>query len=289
MTQDLDSLLPTEPRNRREFIAAKIAAGFALAVQPIASQTTIYTSPAGLNAGDVVIPAGDIQMPGYRAMPREGGPFPTILVVQEIFGVHEHIRDLCRRFAKQGFFAVAPSLYHRQGDATKISNIQELIGGIVSKVSDKQVMTDLDATVKWAQASGSTDVNKLSVTGFCWGGRIVWMYAAHNPQVKAGAAWYGRLVGDPNPMSPTNPVDIAKDLKAPVMGLYGGRDQGIPQDTVERMRAALKTAGKAESMIQVYPDAEHGFNADYRPSYNKAAADDANAKLIAFFKQHGAA
>jgi carboxymethylenebutenolidase len=224
-------------------------------------------------------------MPAYRAMPARGGNHPIVLVIQEIFGVHEHIKDLCRRFAKAGYLAVAPELYARQGDVSKLSDIQQIMG-VVGKVPDAQVMSDLDATAKWAAANGGNG-SKMAVTGFCWGGRATWMYAAHNPQLKAAAAWYGPLVGDPTPLKPTNPVDIAKDLKVPVLGLYAARDTGITQEHVAKMREALRAAGNKNAEIIVWSEAAHGFNADYRPSYSASAAPDAWNRMMLFFKDHG--
>ena len=200
------------------------------------------------------IPVADGEMPAYRAMPATGGPFPVLLVVQEIFGVHEHIRDICRRLAKQGYMAIAPALYTRQGDVAHMTDIQEIVAKVVSKVPDAQVMSDLDAAVAYAEASGHGDTARLGITGFCWGGRIVWLYAAHSPALKAGVAWYGRLVGEAKPLTPRHPIDIVGDLKAPVLGLYGGADQSIPVETVDRMRAACKAAGKTCELV-VYPDA----------------------------------
>lgn len=283
---DIESLLPQFPRNRREFLVTKLAAGFALAVQPVTAQT-ITTDTEGLTAGEVKIPVRDGEIPAYRAMPAKGRNFPTVLVVQEIFGVHEHIKDICRRLAKRGYLAVAPELYARQGDVSKISNIQEIFSQVVSKVPDEQVLSDLDAAAGWAAKNGG-DANKLAITGYCWGGRIVWLYAAHNPSVKAGVAWYGRLVGDPSPMTPKHPVDVAASLKAPVLGLYAEKDGGIPLASVDRMREALKAA-KVKAEIIVYPGAQHGFHADYRPSYSKKDAEDGWQKLLDFFKQNGAA
>lgn len=285
MHEDLKSWLAKSEFSRREFVVTSLATGFALAVQPVAAET-ITTDDAGLEAGEVKIPTADGPMPAYRAMPAKGGPFPTVLVVQEIFGVHEHIKDICRRFAKLGYFAVAPELYARQGDVSKMTNIGEIITQVVSKVPDAQVMSDLDDTVAWAKKSGKADTAKLAITGFCWGGRIVWLYAAHNPNVKAGVAWYGRLVGSPDPLHPKHPVDLAGQLKAPVLGLYGGADGGIPLPTIEKMRAAVKDAGKTAEII-VYDDAPHGFHADYRPSYRKAAAEDGWKRLVAWFKKYG--
>jgi len=273
--------------DRRQFLVTKLSAGFALAVRPVSPQT-ITTDTEGLESGEVSIPTSDGQIPAYRAMPKSGRSFPVVLVVQEIFGVHEHIKDVCRRFAKLGHLAVAPELYARQGDVSKISDIQEIISKVVSKVPDAQVMSDLDATADWAAKTGKGDVRRLGITGFCWGGRIVWLYAAHSPKLKAGVAWYGRLVGQPSELMPKHPIDLVASLKAPVLGLYGGKDQGIPLDTVERMRAALKAAGNPSEIV-VYPEAGHGFNADYRPGYDKEAAADGWKRLQQWFRKYGAA
>jgi len=217
----------------------------------------------------------------------KGSRFPLILVVQEIFGVHEHIKDICRRLAKAGFMAIAPELYARQGDVSGMEDIQAILRDVVSKVPDEQVMSDLDAAVTWSEKNGG-DPNRLSITGFCWGGRIVWLYAAHNPRLKAGAAWYGRLTGPKNENNPKQPVDVAAELKAPVLGLYGGKDTGIGQDQVEAMRSAIKAAN-GSSRIQVYNEAPHGFNADYRPSFREFDAKDAWQRMLIWFRQHKAA
>lgn len=273
---------------RRQFIAVTtLAAGFALAVHPISAQV-ITTDAKGLVAGEVKIPVADGEIPAYRAMPATGSNFPVVLVVQEIFGVHEHMQDICRRFAKMGYLAIAPELYARQGDVSKLTDIQEIITKVVSKVPDAQVMSDLDATVAWAAKSSKGNADKLGITGFCWGGRVVWLYAAHNPNLKAGVAWYGRLVSESSPLTPQHPIDIADELKAPVLGLYGGSDNGIPNETVEKMRQALKAAD-SPSEIVLYPDTPHGFFADYRPSYRKQEAEDGWKRLQAWFKQHGVA
>lgn len=270
---------------RRKFIAtATIATGFALAVQPVSAKV-ITTDSKGLVAGAVKIPVKDGEIPAYRAMPAKSGNFPIVLVIQEIFGVHEHIQDICRRFAKLGYVAVAPELFVRQGDVSKLSSIEE-IRPIVAKVPDDQVLSDLDATVDWAVKSSKGNSNKLGITGFCWGGRITWLYAAHNPQVKAGVAWYGRLVGDVTELTPKHPVDIASGLKVPILGLYGGKDTGIPLDTVEQMRDRLNS-GSSKSEIIVYPDAPHAFFADYRPSYREEDAKQGWQRLQAWFKQNG--
>ncbi|MGD9646849.1 MAG: dienelactone hydrolase family protein [Pirellulales bacterium] len=287
MHHELKNLLANLDFNRRDFVVTSLAAGFALAVQPVSAET-ITTDSEGLEAGEVNIPVADGKMPGYRAAPKSGKNLPTVLVVQEIFGVHEHIKDICRRLAKLGYFAVAPELYARQGDVSKIKEIRDVISQVVSKVPDAQVMSDLDATVAWAKSTGRADTARLGITGFCWGGRIVWMYAAHNPQLKAGVAWYGRLVTETDELRPKNPIDIVSDLKAPVLGLYGEADSGIPVATVEQMRAALKAAGKPAEIV-LYPDTPHGFYADYRPTYTKESADDGWHRMLAWFKKHGVA
>jgi carboxymethylenebutenolidase len=268
-------------------VVTTLASGFSLSVQPVSAET-ITTDTKGLEAGEVKIPVADGEIPAYRAMPATGGPFPVVLVVQEIFGVHEHIKDICRRLAKLGYLAVAPEMYARQGDVSKLTDIQEIIGKVVSKVPDKQVLEDLDAAVAWAKKSGKGDTDKLAVTGFCWGGRIVWLYAAHNPNLKAGVAWYGRLTSPTDDLHPKHPLDLAASLKAPVLGLYGGADMGIPNDTVEKMQAALKEA-KQPSEIILYPDTPHGFHADYRPTYRAKEAADGWKRLVEWFKKNGVA
>ena len=280
-------MAPEAQVTRREFVVTTLAAGFALAVQPVSAET-ITTDTKGLITGEVEIPTTDGQIPAYRAMPATGKSFPVVLVVQEIFGVHEYIRDICRRFAKLGHLAVAPELFARQGNVSKMPDIQEILSTVVSKVPDAQVLSDLDAAVAWADRSSKGDISKLGITGFCWGGRIVWLYAAHNPQLKAGVAWYGRLVGRANELQPKHPIDVAASLKAPVLGLYGKDDSGIPLDTVEQMRKALK-AQASPSEIIVYANTPHGFHADYRPSYRKEQAEDGWKRLREWFKEHNAA
>ncbi len=285
---DADSInfQPKTRFTRREFVMTTLATGFAVAVQPVSAQTQITTDAQGLDAGEVKIAVKDGQMPAYRAMPSGGKNLPVVLVVQEIFGVHEHIKDLARRFAKAGYLAVAPELYARQGDVSKATSYDE-IRPIVAKVPDEQVMSDLDAAAEWAAKNGG-DPAKLAVTGFCWGGRIVWLYAAHSPKLKAGVAWYGGVEGPTNELKPKNPIDLVKEMKAPVLGLYGGADAGISNEGVERMRAALKAAGK-QAEIHTYPETPHGFNADYRPSYRKEAAEDGWKRMLAWFRGHGVA
>jgi carboxymethylenebutenolidase len=278
-----------EPRTqftRRDFVMTTLATGFAAAVQPVSAQTQITTDTQGLEAGEVKIPVKDGQMPAYCAKPANRKNLPVVLVVQEIFGVHEHIKDVARRFAKAGYLAVAPELYARQGDVSKLTSMDD-IRPIVAKVPDAQVMSDLDAAAEWAAKNGG-DAKKLGVTGFCWGGRIVWLYAAHNPNLKAGVAWYGGVEGATSELKPRNPIDLASEMKAPVLGLYGGADAGIPVAGVERMRAALAKAGK-EAEIHIYPDKPHGFHADYRPSYRKDAAEDGWKRALDWFRKHGVA
>jgi carboxymethylenebutenolidase len=282
--EEIDSLQPALELTRRGFVKTSLAAGFAAAVTPVSAQTMITTDTQGLTAGEVKIPAKGGEMPAYRAMPTGKTGLATVLVVQEIFGVHEYIKDVCRRLAKQGYLAVAPELYARQGDASKYTDISKLIGEIVTKVGDAQVMGDLDAAAAWAAINGGSD--KLGITGFCWGGRIVWMYAAHNPKLTAGVAWYGPVAsvyhaGD------KPPIEVAARIKAPMLGLYGAADGGIPNDTVEKMRDALKAAGNTKCEFVLYPEAPHAFHADYRPNYRKGPAEDGWKRLLAWFKQHG--
>ncbi len=263
--------------------------GFAAATQPVAAHT-IATDTVGLVAGEATAPSGDFALPVYSARPDGVGPFPVVLVVSEIFGVHEHIADVARRFAKLGYLAIAPELFVRQGDAKAPLDVPTLFATIISKVPDAQVYADLDACVAWAATQGG-DLARLGVTGFCWGGKVTWLYAAHNAAVKAGVAWYGRLVGEKNALQTAFPIDIAKDLHAPVLGLYGGADTGIPLDTVEQMKAALAAGNIAskESAFVVYPNAQHAFHADYRPSYDAASAKDGWARCIDWLKRHGVA
>ncbi len=283
---DFINFEPKTRFTRREFVMTTLATGFAAAVQPVSASTQITTDSRGLTAGEVKIAVKDGEIPAYRAMPAGGKNLPTVLVVQEIFGVHEHIKDVCRRFAKAGYLAIAPEMYARQGDVSKLDDIDQ-IRPIVAKVPDAQVMSDLDAAAGWAAKHGGNPA-KLAITGFCWGGRVTWLYAAHNQDVKAGVAWYGRVVGQASKLTPKHPIDLVGDINAPVLGLYGGADGGIPNDTVDKMRAALKAAGK-KSEIHTYPGMPHAFHADYRPSYRKEAADDGWKRLLDWFRKHGVA
>jgi carboxymethylenebutenolidase len=280
--------LPERPVRvgRRGFMVTSLAVGFTLAAGPIRADA-IVTDAEGLEAGEVMVTVADAEIPAYRSKPMAGGPFPVVLVVQEIFGVHEHIQNLTRRLAKSGYYAIAPELYARQGDVARMTDVQKILRDVVAKVPDAQVMSDLDATVAYA-ADDDGDIGRLAITGFCWGGRIVWLYAAHNTHLKAGAAWYGPLVGETSDLKPKNPVDIAAELKIPVLGQSGGADANIKPEHVEAMRKAL-AAGSSGSEIVVYPGVPHGFNADYRPSYREKEAKEAWARMLAWFKSHGAA
>ncbi len=258
--------------------------GFAPAVSPVAS-TTIHTSADAIHGGETSIPSQGNSMPAYYARPKDkDSGLPVVIVVQEIFGVHEHIKDVCRRLAQAGYLAVAPELYFRQGDPTEYTDIPTLFDNLVKKVPDSQVLADLDHVANWATRHGG-NASQLLITGFCWGGRIAWLYAAHNPQLKAAVAWYGRLSGEKTLNSPSNPVDIAVNLTAPVLGLYGAQDTGIPLEQVETMRQVLRAAN-AKSEIVVYPDAGHAFNADYRPSYHQPSAEDGWQRMLDWFKQY---
>jgi carboxymethylenebutenolidase len=290
MNSDWSSFDDSMTRRRALLGTAALGSAFALAVQPVQAQTMIVTPSDGLTVGTVRVKTRDgKEMEAYRAMPATGVGFGTILVVPEIWGVHAHIADMCRRFAKVGYYAIAPELYFRQGDPKAAPDVQTILKEIVAKVSDQQVMNDYDSCVAFAKAEGKADTSKLGITGFCWGGCYVWLYDAYNPAIKAGVAWYGRLVRPKTPLTPFSPVDIAKELHGPVQGLYGGADAGIPLDTIEQMREALKTGSPAaqKSQIKVYPDVPHAFNADYRPSYRKDAAEDGWKLCLAWFKANG--
>ncbi|MGJ7527783.1 dienelactone hydrolase family protein [Variovorax sp. GB1P17] len=290
---DFDSLRPGDSTGqgatRRTALKAAIGVGYAAAVMPVVAQTAIATSAEGLKAGPIKYTVNGFEVPAYAAAPAGKTGLPVILVIQEIFGVHEYIADTCRRFARLGYLAIAPELYARQGDPRGYTDIPKLQADIVTKVPDAQVLADLDGALVYAKANGG-DIGKAGITGFCWGGRITWLYAATG-KVKAGVAWYGRLVGQASELQPRHAVDIATSLQAPVLGLYGEKDQGIPLDTVDKMKAALANgtpAAKASSFV-VYPEAGHAFHADYRPSYVKSAADDGWQRATAWFKANGVA
>ncbi|MDD2712752.1 MAG: dienelactone hydrolase family protein [Simplicispira sp.] len=287
------SLLPgrsTEAgATRRTALQAALGLGYAAAAAPLMAQTAITTSPDGLDVGTVHYEVNGFKVPAYRAAPAGKTGLPVVLVVQEIFGVHAYIADVCRRLARLGYLAIAPELYARQGDPAHYSDVSKLMAELVAKVPDAQVMADLDGAVAWAKAHGG-DATRVGITGFCWGGRITWLYAAHGP-VKAGVAWYGRLVGNASALTPQHPVDIAPGLKAPVLGLYGEKDGGIPLDTVDKMKGTLASGSAAAqaSQLVLYPDAPHAFHADYRPSYRPGPAEDGWKRALAWFKAHGVA
>ncbi len=284
LLEGLDGLV-REPFSRRGFVMTGLVTGFTAATTVVQGQT-ISTDATGLEAGEVKIPTSDGMMPGYRAMPSGAGPFPVILVIEEIFGVHEYIKDTCRRLAKLGYCAVAPELFARQGDLTKMTDVQQIVRDVIAKKPDAEMLSDLDAAAAWAAASSKGNAQKLGVTGFCRGGRGVWLYSAHNPALKAGVAWYGPLGGNRSDIQPKTAADVVGELKAPVLGLYGAADTGIPVADVEKQRDAAKAAGKTVEVV-IYPDTPHGFHADYRPSYRKPAADDGWARMLAWFKTYG--
>lgn len=284
----LDSSSERHIATRRTALKVALGVGYTAAAGNIMAQTAVKTSSDGLKTGEIMVEVNGFKVPAYTAAPAGKTNLPVVLVIQEIFGVHEYIADTARRFAKMGYLAIAPELYARQGDPSKYNVMADLIQEVVNKVPDAQVMADLDGMVKWAAANGG-DANKVAITGFCWGGRITWLYAAHNKAVKAGVAWYGRLEGAPNSLSPTNPIDVVGSINGPVLGLYGGADTGIPQASVDKMKAALATGSAAakKSEFVVYEGAPHAFHADYRPSYRKEAAEDGFKRALAWFKVNG--
>ena len=293
---EFDALLPGQSTEagatRRTALKAALGVGYAATAMPIMAQTAIKTSSDGLKTGETTFEVNGFKVPAFYAAPAGKTNLPVILVIQEIFGVHEYIADTARRFAQAGYLAIAPELFARQGDPTEYGEMAKLMTEVVSKVPDEQVMTDLDGAVKWAGANGG-DLKKVGITGFCWGGRITWLYAQQSQNVKAGVAWYGRLSGTPSALSPKNPIDLVADMQAPVLGLYGGQDSGIPLTTVNQMKDALAAASTNRnaqgSQFVVYPDAPHAFHADYRPSYRKEPAADGFKRALDWFKTHGVA
>ena len=296
IAQDMKGLLganaDTPPSRRaalRVALGAGLGVGYASVAGPAMAQTAIKTSADGLTAGEVSIDVHGFKLPAYRAAPAGKKNLPVVLVISEIFGVHEYIADTCRRLARAGYMAIAPDLFVRQGDPMAYGEMAKLMSEVIAKVPDAQAMGDLDAAVQWASANGG-DASKLAITGFCWGGRITWLYAAHGP-VKAGVAWYGRLQGNKNELQPTYPIDLVAKLKAPVLGLYGGKDTGIPQESVDAMKVALKSGSAAAkgSEFVIYPDAPHAFHADYRPSYREQVAQDGWTHMLSWFQKQGVA
>jgi carboxymethylenebutenolidase len=285
----LKSLAPKSRFSRRDFVVTSITAGFALAVQPVQAQTVITTDTNGLTVGPIEIPVSDGTIPGYYARPDGKGPYATVLVIHEAWGVHEHIQDICRRLAKAGYFAVAPELFARQGNARTLTDMSQIMQQIINKVPDAEVASDLDATVAWAHKDKTANTLRLGVTGFCWGGRQTWLYAVHNAGIKAAVAWYGPLAGSTDAeLRPKRVLDLVDEINVPVLGLYGGADSGIPVADIEKMRDELKKAHKPCEIV-IYPDTPHGFNADYRPSYRPEQAKDGWQRMLAWFKNHGAA
>ena len=293
LLNDFNALQPgtslREGSTRRLALKLGLGLGFAPAAGQVVAQTVVKTPEAGLRAGMTQYDVGGYAVPAYYAAPADKRNLPVVLVVHEIFGVHEHIADVCRRFAQAGYLAIAPQLYARQGDVSGYTDMGKLMADVVSKVPDAQVMADLDGALKWAATQGG-DVQRAAITGFCWGGRITWLYASHAP-IRAAVAWYGRLVGASGALTPKNPIDIVADLRAPVLGLYGEKDGGIPLDTIDKMKVAL-AAGPAHakaSEFVIYPDAPHAFHADYRPSYRADAAKDGWTRCLAWLRSHGVA
>ena len=292
--QDTQALLNSKDESaptRRLALQTALGLGYAASAAPLMAQTAVKTSSEGLIEGEVVIDVNGFKMPAYRSAPKGKTNLPVVLVISEIFGVHEYIADVTRRFAKAGYLAIAPELFVRQGDPSSYGEMGKLIAEVISKVPDAQVMGDLDATLLWASKNGG-NANRAAITGFCWGGRITWLYSAHNPKLKAGVAWYGRVEGQTNANNPKHAVDLAVQLKAPVLGLYGGDDAGIPVTSVNNMKEVLalsasrgNKAAKASEFV-LYPDAPHAFHADYRPSYRAAPATDGWNRALAWFKQY---
>jgi carboxymethylenebutenolidase len=292
--QDTQALLNSKDESaptRRLALQTALGLGYAASAAPLMAQTAVKTSSEGLIEGEVTIDVNGFKMPAYRSAPKGKTNLPVVLVISEIFGVHEYIADVTRRFAKAGYLAIAPELFVRQGDPSMYGEIAKLQAEIISKVPDAQVMADLDAALQWAGKNGG-NANRAAITGFCWGGRITWLYAAHNPKLKAGVAWYGRVEGQTNANNPKHAVDLAVQLKAPVLGLYGGDDAGIPVTSVNNMKEVLalsasrgNKAAKASEFV-LYPDAPHAFHADYRPSYRAAPATDGWNRALAWFQQY---
>lgn len=269
---------------RRGFVMTSLMTGLTLATTRVEAQV-IHTSGAGLLAGEVQIPVADGHLPAYAARPDGAGPYPIVLVIEEIFGVHDYIKDVCRRLAKAGYLAVAPELYARIADLSTMTDPHQIIRDVISKAPDATMLSDLDATAAWAAGSGDGDESRMAVTGFCRGGRDTWLYAAHNPKLKAAVAWYGPVGGPTSPIQPQTAMELAPELKCPLLGLYGGADTSIPQDQVQAAAAAARAAGKTVEIV-VYPGAGHGFHADYRPSYDREAAEDGWRRMLAWLASH---
>jgi carboxymethylenebutenolidase len=272
------------PLARRGMLMTGLISGFTLATQRVDAQA-IHTDTTGIEAGEIQIPTKDGKLPAYYAKPAKRGPFPVILVNEEIFGVHEYIKDVCRRWAKLGYLAVATEYYARIGDLSKMTDISQIIADVISKAPDAQYMSDLDSTAAWALENGGSST-RVGVMGFCRGGRQTWLYAAHSPHLKAAVAFYGPLLGTPTPIQPQTALDVAGEIKCPLLGLYGGQDSSIPVDAVRQAEAKAKAAHKTVEIV-IYPDAPHGFHADYRPSYRQADAEDAWKRASRWFRRFG--
>lgn len=287
----LNSTEASPAPTRRLALQTALGLGYAAAAMPLIAQTAVQTSAEGLTAGRVEIDVNGFKVPAYRSAPTGKTNLPVVLVISEIFGVHEYIADVTRRLAKAGYLAIAPELFVRQGDPSAYGEVAKLMTEVIAKVPDAQVMADLDATLQWAAANGG-NTHRAAITGFCWGGRITWLYAEHNPKIKAGVAWYGRMEGQTNANTPKHPIELAASLKAPVLGLYGGQDTGIPVTSINHMKEALtqaatkgNKAAKASEFV-LYSDAPHAFHADYRASYRAGPAADAWNRALAWFKQY---
>jgi carboxymethylenebutenolidase len=298
LQSEFDGLLPGRSgeagSNRRNLLKSALGVGYAAAAMPIMAQDAIKTSSEGLRSGETVYEVSGFKVPAFYAAPTARKNLPVILLVHEVFGVHEYIADIARRFAQAGYLAIAPDLFARQGDAGGYNELSKLLSEVVARVPDAQVMADLDGAVSWAGGNGG-NLNKIGITGFCWGGRMTWLYAEQSKNVKAGVAWYGRLSGTPTSLSPANPLDLAAGLKAPVLGLYGGQDASIPLTSINQMKDALagaaaggNAAARASEFV-IYPAAPHAFHADYRPSYRKDAAEDGYKRALQWFRTHGVA
>lgn len=272
------------PLARRGFVMTSLVSGFTLATTTVEAQA-IHTDTEGLAAEEVQIPVSDGHLPGYFARPAQGTGFPTILVIEEIFGVNDYIRDVCRRFAKAGYLAVAPEIYARLGDLSKMTDMSAVVRDVIAKAPDAQIMSDLDSSAAWAAANHG-DAARLGVNGFCRGGRDVWLYAAHNPHLKAAVSWYGILDGKTSPIQPQTALGVSGELLCPLLGLYGGQDANNPLPLVHEAEAKAKAAGKTVEIV-IYPDAPHAFHADYRPSYREADAKDGWTRALAWFHRWG--
>ena len=288
LEQDIKGMLPEKDFDRRDFIWTALGASAALAVSGQASAQVITTDTEGLDAADISIPTPTGHIRGYRAMPAKGSRFPVVLVAAEIFGLNHYMKDICRRLAKSGYYAIVPDLYARKADLTTIKDMAE-IRPIVNTKYDTELIADYDSTIEFARASGSADLARMGITGFCRGGRTPLVYASWNKNLKAVVAWYGPVGGERNQFTPKTVMDVVAEIRSPVLGLYGAKDAGVPIADVEKFFAALKAQGTPAELV-VYPEAGHGFHADFRPdNYRKADAEDGWKRMLAWFKKYGVA